>query len=140
MDNYENMTFTDKDREQLKKNRDDICNWIKENIIPRMLNDDRIVIDFGKDYLGMRSYETVKTYHFSVFGNENTFFTGGGTRTRGQIAIGFKYSTIECAFDCVDSPYEIFPFIDNWKEIKSKLMDEIKMRETNREMIYSFKV
>ena len=51
MDNYENMTFTDKDREQLKKNRDDICNWIKENIIPRMLNDDRIIIDFGKDTL-----------------------------------------------------------------------------------------
>jgi len=138
--NYEDMTFTTEDKQQLKKNRDDICNWIKENILTRLLKDERIIIDFGGDYMGMRSYESTKNYHFSVFGSENTFFTGGGTRTRGQIAVGFKYSIVDCAFENVDSPYEIFPFVDNWKFLKDELLREVAEREDNRKSIYSFTV
>ena len=138
--NYEDMTFSEQDKIQLKNNRDAICKWIKENILPRLSSDERIIIDFGDDYMGLRSYEKTKMFHFSVFGEENTFFTGGGTRTRGQIAIGFKYSTIETAFDCVESPYEIFPFIKNWKYLKKQLLEQVEKREKNKETIYSFEV
>lgn len=137
---YEDMTFTEKDTIKLKENRDSICDWITNNILPKLSKDERIIIDFGGEYLGLRSYETTQNYHFSVFGSENTFYTGGGTKTRGQIAVGFKYSIIEHAFDSVNNPYKIFPFVDNWKMLKEKLLTEIEKREQNKAAIYSFEV
>lgn len=137
---YEDMSFSEQDKAQLIANRDAICGWIKENILPRLSSYERLIIDFGDDYMGLRSYEKTKMFHFSVFGEENTFFTGGGTRTRGQIAIGFKYSTISTAFDCTQSPYEIFPFIKNWKWIKRELLSQVDKKEKNKEAIYSFEI
>ena len=40
--NYEDMHFTDNDKEKLKENKRMIIEWITENIIPNMDEDSQI--------------------------------------------------------------------------------------------------
>ena len=48
--NYEDMHFTDNDKEKLKENKRMIIEWITENIIPNMDEDSQIKCDFGDTY------------------------------------------------------------------------------------------
>lgn len=140
---YEEMKFTDNDKARLRENKEVICQWIMENIVPLLNEDDRIYIDYGGTYRSGREYswsEGVAYYHFAVYGRENEFRTGGGTRTKGYIGCGQKYGRIEQAFEKVFSPYDIYPVVDNWQIIKNKLISEAKRKKDDKKSIYAFEV
>ena len=57
--NYEDMHFTDNDKEKLKENKRMIIEWITENIIPNMDEDSQIKCDFGDTYRCPRTYTNI---------------------------------------------------------------------------------
>lgn len=104
---YSNMNFTDRDRTQLKLNRDQIIQWIMENIVPMLKEDDRIYVDFGGTYSCPRTYSTIDNYHLAVYGSERNITSVGGRKTKGYIGYGEKFERIYQSFESTESPYEI---------------------------------
>lgn len=136
---YDNMTFTNNDKARLKENRDIICRWIMENIVPSMNEDDVFHIDFGDIYRCPRSGTPIETYHLVVYGKEHSFYFMGD-RGRSHIGYGEKFGGCHEPFEKVYSPYEIYPVVDNWRMIKCKLLDMIEKHKRARKIIYTFKV
>ena len=138
--NYEDMHFTDNDKEKLKENKRMIIEWITENIIPNMDEDSQIKCDFGDTYTCPRTYTTVESYHFWVFSEPRKFFSGGGRTTDGTIGYGRKFGYMDESFESVNSPYDIFPIVDNWGLIKATLLNELEAQKANRRVINQFEV
>lgn len=136
---YNDMSFTDGDREQLKLNRDQIVQWIMENIVPMLTEDEKIYVDFGGKYSCPRTYSTTDNYHFAVYGSERNITSGGGRKTKGYIGYGEKFGGISQSFESTESPYEIYPVVDNWKEIKINLVARLKQIQEDKDAIYKFK-
>lgn len=137
---YNNMNFTDKDREQLKSNRNQIVQWIMENIVPMLTEDEKIYVDFGGKYSCPRSSSVTDNYHFAVYGREYIFMSGGGRKTKGYVGYGEKFGGISQAFETTCSPYEIYPIMDNWKEIKNSLVTRLKQIQEYKGAIYQFSI
>ena len=135
---YENMTFTDNDKARLKENRDAICNWIIKNIVPVIDDDASLHVDFGDIYRCPRSGTPIETYHFVVYGKEHPFYFMGD-REKGYIGYAQKFGGYE-PFEKAYSPHYIFPIVDNWKMIKSKLLSMVSEQKRARESIYIFEV
>ena len=135
---YSDMNFTDKDRTQLKLNRDQIVQWIMENIVPMLSEDEKIHIDFGGKYSCPRSSSVIDNYHFAVYGSERNITSGGGRKTKGYIGYGEKFGGISQSFESTESPYEIYPVVDNWTTIKMCLMTRLQEMEKEKEAIYNF--
>lgn len=137
---YIDMNFTDRDRAQLKLNRDQIVQWIMENIVPMLNEDDHIYVDFGGTYSCPRTYSTIDNYHFAVYGSERNITSGGGRKTKGYIGYGEKFGGISQSFESTESPYEIYPVVDNWTTIKMCLMTRLKQIQEDKDAIYQFRV
>ena len=137
---YNDMSFTDRDREQLKLNREQIVQWIMENIVPMLSEDEKIHIDFGGKYSCPRSSSVIDNYHFAVYGSERNITSGGGRKTKGYIGYGEKFGGISQSFESTGSPYEIYPVVNNWKEIKINLMTRLKQIQEDKDAIYQFSV
>lgn len=137
--NISDMVFTDEDREKLIENRKKIFDWIKENIISQLTEDDKITIDYGGTYMGMRSYESTTNYHLVVFGKKSSVYYTS-ERYEGYIGIGEKYGDITRMFDDAESPRDIYPVIDNWELIKNTLLKEVAERREKKKIIYEFKI
>lgn len=138
--NYEDMKFTNDDKEKLKENKRMIIDWIKENIIPNMEKGSKIKCDFGGIYRCPRTNSTVELYHFWVYSEPKEFYSGGGTTTKGTIGYGQKFGYISQSFESVSSPYDIYPIVDNWSIIKNVLLNEIKNQKIIKNSIYNFSV
>lgn len=138
--NNSRMHFTDNDKEKLKENKRMIIEWITENIIPNMDEDSQIKCDFGDTYRCPRTYTTVESYHFWVFSEPRKFFSGGGRTTDGTIGYGRKFGYMDESFESVNSPYDIFPIVDNWGLIKATLLNELEAQKANRRVINQFEV
>lgn len=138
---YDNLVFTDADRERLKENRDAINAWIMENVVPHLSNDERVIIDYGDEYRAPGAWDNTTTeYHFAVYGEDHKFYSGGGRTTHGYVGIGEKYGGLSDALQTVGSPYKLYPIIANWDLIKSHLLTEIKNREKCKNRIHEFTV
>ena len=133
------LIFTEEDKKQLIENRNKIYNWIMENIVPKINEDDRIVVDYGGTYMGMRSYETTSNYHIAVFGKRNTIYHGSEV-TDGYIGIGEKYGNITRILDNNNVASDIYPVVSNWSEIKEALLLEVEKRKESKKAIYNFEV
>ena len=138
MDNRD-MVFTNDDKSKLVENRKLIIEWIMENVVSVLKEDDRIIIDYGGTYMGMRSYESTTNYHIAVYGKKTSIYTGG-ERYEGYVGIGEKYGHISGFLDESNFPYDIYPVVDNWKTIKETLLKEISEREEKKKIIYDFAV
>ena len=136
---YEDMVFTDNDKSRLKENRDAICSWIMENIVPFMDEDDTLRIDFGPIYRCPRTGTRIETYHLAVYGRKHNFYFMGD-RGSGFIGYGEKFGGLYDPFEKVCSPYEIFPVVDNWKMIKRRLLGMAGERKAAKKSIYTFEV
>lgn len=134
------MTFTDNDRARLKENKQAIIDWIKLNIVPFIDDDSKIECDFGGTYRCPRTGRSVDNYHFYVYGKEREFYSGGGHRTKGTIGFGEKFGYMSESFESVNSPYDIYLVVNNWKFIKRTLLDGVAAQERNRKSIYEFEV
>jgi hypothetical protein len=44
------------------------------------------------------------------------------------------------SFESVNSPYDIFPIVDNWGLIKATLLNELEAQKANRRVINQFEV
>lgn len=106
--NYEDMTFTESEREKLKENKKMIIDWITENIILYMNENSSIKCDFGGIHQCPRSSAKVDNYHFYVFSESREFHSGGGKTTEGKIGYGQKFGYINESFESVNSPYDIY--------------------------------
>ena len=137
---YSDMHFSKEDAEQLVINRDKICEWIMQNIVPELDEDDYIMINYGGEYLGARSCIKTTNYHIAVYGKEREFISGGGIKTQGCIGIGEKYGYISYALKDRPSPYDIYPIVANWKNLKNEMNRQLLIKRSNRERIYEFEV
>jgi hypothetical protein len=125
----DNMVFSKDDKEQLKENRNKINEWIMENIVPKLAINESIQVDYGGYYRARGDFgEGTTMYHFAVYGEERSFSSSGGERTRGYVGIGEKYGGISHAIQVVGNPYELYPIIENWEHIKSCLINESNAR------------
>lgn len=136
---YENMTFTDEDCARLRTNRDAICGWIMENIVPAIDDDASLCIDFGDIYRCPRTGTPIETYHLVVYGKKHQFYFMSDKGT-GYIGYGEKFGGCHNPFEKVYSPYEIYPVVDNWKMIKGKLLSMVDERKRAKGKIYRFEV
>ena len=139
-EDYSDMHFSKEDTEQLIANRDKICEWIMQNIVPELDEDDHIMIDYGGEYLGVRSYTKTTNYHIAVYGKEREFTSGGGTRTQGHIGIGERYGYISHALKGKTNPYDIYPIVVNWRNLKDEMTSQLHRKKSNRRKIYTFEV
>lgn len=137
--NYEDMIFTDGDKARLKENRNAICNWIIENIVPMVDDDDSLRIDYGGIYRCPRTGTPVEKYHLVVYGKPHKFYFMGD-RGKGCIGYGEKFGGCHEPFENAYSPYDIYPVVDNWKMIKNKLLSMVEERKRARGRIYTFEV
>ena len=138
---YSDMAFSNSDKEQLIVNRDKICEWIMQNIVPELGEDDRIMIDYGGDYLGSRSCTKTTNYHIAVYGKDKNFVSGGGAKSHGHIGIGERYGQISYALnENIKSPYSIYPIVVNWKELKNEMLAQLRKKRESKQKIYAFEV
>ena len=117
-----------------------IIDWITENVVPHMDADSTIKCDFGGTFRCPRTKTPVELYHFWVFSESRSFYSGGGTMTKGTIGYGQKFGYQDRSFESVNSPYDIYPIVDNWSMIKNKLLNGIEEQKTSRKSIYDFEV
>lgn len=136
--NYEDMVFTDNDKARLKENRDAICKWIMDNVVPNIEDEDVLKIDFGGTYRCPRTGTPIEKYHFRVYGEPNHFYFMEDLG-RGNIGYAQKFGGYQ-PFEKAYSPYEIYPIIDNWKMIKMKLINQIEEHKKAKGNIYAFEV
>lgn len=138
---YTDMKFNDTDKQKLIENRDTICKWVMENIVPQLDKDERVIIGYGGKYRSPRSFmsEPVDNYYFGVYGEDHTIYFNGAKQI-GHIGVGEKYGRVSRSFAKVTNPYDIYPVIDNWKLIKSQLLSEVEKNKANRKAIFNFVV
>ena len=135
--NYEDMIFTDNDKARLKENRNAICKWIMENIVPYINDDDTLKVDFGGIYRCPRSGSPIEKYHLRVYGSPHEFYFMGSNGS-GNIGFAEKFGVYD-PFEKAGA-YRIYPVVDNWKMIKSALLNQIEERKVAKGNIYSFEV
>lgn len=136
---YENMEFTENEKEQLNKNKEMIIAWIMENIVPKMNENSHIMCDFGGVFTSSTTYNSTTEYHFAVYSSPQDFTTlGGGRKTHGIIGYGEKFGYICESFESVFLPYQIFSVIDNWTLIKRELLKGLEEQQTTKKSIFSF--
>ena len=133
------IVFTPEDKQKLIENRKMIFDWILDNIIAELNEDDVITVDYGGTYMGMRSYETTSNYHLAVYGKKSVVHTNE-ERKEGFIGVGEKYGGISDFLDDSESSHAIYPVVDNWKEIKKSLMEQVTERRKKKKAIYEFVV
>ena len=136
---YDNLVFTETDKERIRENIKSINQWIIDNVVPYLAEDERIYIDYGDKYQAPGSWDSTTDFHLAVYGKENTIY-GYSRKSTGYVGIGDKYGGISDAILTVSSPYRLFPVIDNWTLIKNRLLREVEDRKTKRMEIYSFTV
>lgn len=137
----DNMIFSAEDKENLKENRNKINAWIMENIVPKLAPNERIHVDYGGRYKARNDWtEGTTRYHFAVYGEEQTFYSGGGDKTKGYVGVGQKYGGISHALQTVGNPYDLYPIIENWTHVKSCLVNEANARANARKSIQNFEV
>lgn len=137
--NYEDMVFTENDKARLKENRNAICKWIMENIVPFIDEDVSLKIDYGETYRCPRTGNPIETYHFVVYGKEHHFYFMGD-RGKGYVGYGQKFGGCHESFEKAYSPYDIYPVVDNWKMIKNRLLSMVKEHKVAKKSIYEFEV
>lgn len=136
---YGDMRFTENDKKRLLENRDAICAWIMENIVPAIDDDESVRVDYGGTYRCPRSGTPTEMYHFVVYGKKNHFYFMGDKGT-GYIGYGEKFGGCHEPFEKAYSPYDIYPVVDNWKMIKQVLLSTVEERKRAKKSIYSFEV
>ena len=142
--NYEDMHFTEEDKKQLQRNKQAMMKWIEENIVPYLSPSDsydRILVEFGGIYRCHGDFSKgVSNYRIVVYGSEQTFYSGGGTHSKGKIGYGEKYGGIGHSLDEIWSPYQIYPLMDNWEYIKGELLAGLRNRRAASKAIAEFAV
>lgn len=132
---YESLKFTNEEEVKLMNHKDSIISWIMTNIIPYMLPNDCISIDFGKDYRCPRSGELTTCYHLDVCGGESVMSSHNGQ----HILIAEKFGNFEPLKDIED--YEtIYALIENWTQLKKSLECAIAKRADIHNNITNFEV
>ena len=140
---YDNMHFTEAEEKALIQNRDKICAWIKENIIPKLepTEYDRIKIDFGGVYRSYNDFGKGTTeYLFAVYGAPTDIYFNGRVNKDISIGYGVRYGGVESSFETKTSPYSIYPVVDNWSMIKSELLKGAAERQERKANINSFTI
>lgn len=132
---YESLKFTNEEEVKLIKNRDEIVSWIMSNIIPCILPNDLISIDFGNDYRCPRSEEYVKSYHLDVCGGKSIESSHNGQ----HVLMAEKFGNF-IPLSEVDDYRTIYALIDNWNSIKNQLLASIGMRSEVHNKINNFEV
>ena len=132
---YESFKFTEDEKKNLIINRDKIISWIMSDIIPYILPDDLISIDFGKDYYSPRSEEYVKSYHLDVCGGKSIESSHNGQ----HVLMAEKFGNF-IPLSEVDDYTTIYALIDNWKSIKNQLLASIRTRSEVHNKIENFEV
>lgn len=135
--NYDDMVFSNDDKARLKENRNAICKWIMENIVPNIADDDTLKIDFGGIYKCPRSGTPVEKYHLRVWGKPYSFYFMGN-RGSGNIGFAKQFGVYE-SFEKAGA-YDVYPVVDNWKMIKRELLNQIEERKVAKGSIYAFEV
>lgn len=141
---YGNMLFTETERKELVNARKKICDYVISEIIPNMVAQKSIKIDFGGRYVSPRNWSSNATtnYHFYIYAEPHHFYGDGscGYKDR-DISIGFseKYGYVN-DFEKTNSPYNIYPIVDNWSEIKSEIRHQLSRMIDDNAMVMNFEV
>lgn len=136
MKNYDNMIFTDEQRESLIKHKQSIISYIETEIMPFI--DQEIRVEFGGVYVS--GFYKTSNYKFIVVPKNNPL-TDYNSKEHKNYYIGIleKFGTWENLEDR-KSPYILLPLIDYWQDIKRELLYQKEMQAKQRDKINNFEV
>lgn len=132
---YNTMRFTEVEKEKLNENKKKIIAWIMDVVIPNILPDDCISIDFGDDYRCPRSGELTTCYHLDICGGESIM----SSHKNQHVLISEKFGNFEPLKD-IENNETIYSLIENWTQIKKSLECAIAKRKDIHNKIENFEV
>ena len=137
MKNYDNMIFTDEQRESLIKHRDAIIGYIEKEILPFI--DQEIRVEFGGMY-DIYTWKKTSNYKFIVAPKNNPL-TDYNSKEFKKYYIGIleKFGCFE-NLEEKKSPYILLPLIDYWQDIKRELLYQKETQAKQRDKIINFEV
>lgn len=138
MKNYDNMIFTDEQREALIKHKQAIIEYIEKQILPFI--DQEIRVEFGGMHVSIYNWNKTSNYKFIVAPKNNPL-TDYNSKEYKKYNIGIleRFGTFENLED-KKSPYILLPLIDYWQDIKRELLNQMEMQAKQRDKISSFEV
>ena len=116
------MRFTDIEIDRLKRNRDSIVFWIKENIIPTLSGFDKF-----------ESIEVILPY--GMHGNK-WFFE---VMSNGKIECSFNVGPRKALSD-IDNTDDLWTITSQWSSVKNQLLKGIEERKLRSDIINNFEV
>ena len=135
-----NMHFTPEEERILIGQRDMIVDWCMKNIVPRIPSGERASVDFGDICRDPGSWQTTTDYHFGVWSSPTRFHSYPTEGAEGCIGVGERFGGCGNAFHLIKYPRVIFPVVDNWKRIKTELLERVCEMEGRHDKIRSFEV
>lgn len=148
MTNYQKickLEYTDSEKAQLLKCRDEISSWIEENVVP--------FLEKG-DYICCRSSERNSNgshvYKINVFPNPvstETWAKDYRSRLKSRITIGempykdfHKFAEEKYSYNL----HELFLVVSDWKEIKASMLSQLEfyrvIKEEKEDTLKNFEV
>lgn len=124
---YQNISFTEEEKDMLKQHKDTILKWITENISAKLGDEACIRIKFcdGNYYLNV--FPTQKNRHYM-----------GNYSATVSYKTGHDFTNRPLAMVCATQT--IFAMVDNWQEIKSELLNQLEEMQKAKASIQSFTV
>lgn len=140
---YGSIKFTDAERAALIEARKKICNYINTEIIPYMVEQKSIQVDFGGSYMSSRVWgDETTNHHLYIYAEPKHFHRDSSCGYEDRyISIGYsqKYGHVN-NLEKANSPYDICPIVDNWGEVKSEIRKQLQEMKADNIRIFNFEV
>ena len=134
------MKFSKEEEKALIAQRDLIIKWVMENIVPKIPKGECLRVDFGDSVKDPKTWERTTEYHFGAFGTKHHFWGDLDEKTMGFVGWGEWFGNLMHAFEDITHPAYIFPVVDNWREIKQMMLDEVAKLEKSHSSIANFTI
>ena len=132
----ENITFTTKQKEQIKQNALAIERYIVENVVPRLAGDVRL--EFGGTHQCPRTGAVTPMYVL-VIKKELYHFCAGWNKTQ-EAHVGLVYGFGPAMVLEERQTDALYALLQNWSSLKVKLERVIREQDTANAFINNFEV
>ena len=132
----ENITFTQKQKEQIKQNALAIESYIVENVVPRLAGDVRL--EFGGTHQCPRTGATTPTYVL-VVKKEPYYFCAGWNKTQeAHVGLVYRFGSAMILEERLAA--DLYALLKNWPYLKAKLEQIITEQDAANAFINNFEV
>lgn len=132
------MGYSKEEIAQIQKNIEAVNNWLLENIVPYLRNDDKITVGFGEmEPIGRGCWGKEHHYSLTVRGNKEIYFRTGGA------VFGFNLPDYRKDDDMIVNKSLWswgMKLLDQWRIVKPKLIDELEVYKQKYSAVFEFEV